>query len=145
MNRRQEVIEQIKKRIASISPESGYDWKPKAFEWMVSPLDYADLPAVIIRDRKDEIDHDSSAGSSRHRLHVEIELYTIDDDAEPERVRAMADDLLRAIAVAPFDESGVGDYFELGGVEIEIEKEEKKVAMASIDTTVTYHAELWRL
>jgi hypothetical protein len=145
MTRRQEVIDAIKTRIARMGPEAGNSYKPKAYEWMVGPLEYADLPAVIARDTTDDVT-DNGDGSMAHRLKVEIELYTAEADAEPERLRTMAQELLDALRVEDFgDETPVGDFFSLSGVEIEIEQLDKKVAVVRIDTTVTYQTSDWRI
>ncbi|ADV47031.1 hypothetical protein [Nitratifractor salsuginis] len=143
MTRRQEVIDAIKTRISAISPEAGNSYTPKAYEWMVGPLEYADLPAVIVRDTSDDVS-DNGDGSMGHSLKVEIELYVADADAE--RMRGMAQELLRALRVEDFgDPVPVGDFFQLTGVEMELEQLEKKVGVVRIDTTVKYQTLDWSL
>lgn len=143
MTRRQDVIEAIKARVSTISTDAGNTYTPKAYEWMVSPLEYADLPAVIVRDTSDSVS-DNGDGSIGHALKVEIELYIADADAG--RMREMAQELLSALKVEDFDDPiPVGDYFQLDGVDMEIEQLEKKVGVVRIDTTAKYQTSDWSL
>jgi len=138
---RQKVVDQLKERIKLLNEENGYSYKPKAYEWLVTPLEKRDLPAIVIRDTEAFLE-EYGDGAKRHTLSVEIELYTASDDAEPQRLREMSSELLRVLNVHNSDEpKPIGDYFSIGKIEMEIAQEDFKIGLVKIEAAVIYHTE----
>ncbi|MBT9169272.1 MAG: hypothetical protein DDT19_02628 [Syntrophomonadaceae bacterium] len=92
---RQQIMDRVRARLQGITIANGFSFNLGAnvFEWQVTPLQEARLPAIIYRDAENSIE---LIEAHRNRLGVEIEIMTRGDTAITD-MRRMIADVYRAI------------------------------------------------
>ncbi|NPA64051.1 MAG: hypothetical protein GXO16_03655 [Epsilonproteobacteria bacterium] len=143
--RRQAIVDSIKNRLKTITKENGYDWEPKVFEWLVTPLGPNDLPAIVVKDTEDEIDSKRDGFFSVHRLSVEILIFAKGGDDLAQRMRKMAQDVLGVIGANPVEGEDVGDFLEFVSNDLVIEQQHDREGGMRIEIAVLYNTEKWSL
>ncbi len=143
--RRDTIVGNLKNRLKRITAANGYTWEPKVFEWLVTPLGDSDFPAIVIKDANDDVDSQSSSGSSEHNLKVEIMLFVKEGAATPSSLRSKMQDILAVIGEDPQDGEDMGEYISFDGSELLIEQQHEVEGGVKIDITVSYMTEKWSI
>ena len=143
--RRQAIVDSIKNRLKTITKENGYDWAPKVFEWLVTPLGPNDLPAIVVKDTEDEIDSKRDGFFSAHHLSVEILIFAKGGDDLAQRMRKMAQDVLGVIGANPVEGEDMGDFLEFVSNDLVIEQQHDREGGMRIEIAVLYNTEKWSL
>jgi len=141
--RRETIVNNLLTRLSSINEANGYDWEPKVFEWLASPLGQEELPAIIVKDTEDNSDSEKVSWSSEHHLKVEILLFVKEGEQTPKALRKKMQDILQVIGKEPEVGEDLGDYISFDGNEMLIEQQHEIEGGAKIEITITYNTEKW--
>ncbi len=143
--RRETIVNNLLARLSSINHVNGYEWEPKVFEWLASPLGQEELPAIIVKDTEDNIDSQKVSWSSEHHLKVEILLFVKEGEQTPKALRKKMQDILQVLGKVPEDGVDLGDYISFDGNEMLIEQQHEIEGGAKIEITITYNTEKWSI
>ena len=136
----QTIITTILGYFGNITVANGYEnnLNTNVFEWRDSPLERSEFPAIVVNDVSNETTEDAPVRT----LNLEI-IVVNQGNTSPAQIRSMAQDVITAFsqieAVAGVTAAG----FER--VEIDVEKEEKRTAAATLYAFVDYAAPDWEI
>jgi len=107
------------------------------FEWRDSPLEPSELPAVIVRDTRNEV---SPEDAQEHVLAMEIVLAAT-GDSSPADLRSWKQEVITAFKGIEAEEYVSGAAFRYS--ETSVEKLQKLFASALLAFEVYYYADEW--
>ena len=142
MNRRQEIVDILKKRLQNISTENGYGNDiVKVDEWAQSRLQDKDMPALVVRDTGSSVDNSTSASSS-YRLQIEIDVLVSDSQTTMATLRTVMSDVLKAVG---YESDDFYEYRTFDSDEVLVEHQDKIYGGTRMKFTVVYDAAQWEL
>jgi hypothetical protein len=141
MSIRQDIVDQIDTNLKAISTANGYsfDINGNVFEWLATPMDENNLPAIIFRDTVDSIDPEDE---QEHNLEFEVVLVD-KGNASTASVRNKMQDILTAFHLIR-NEDDVAGVTHLDN-EMEVDHIKKRFAAAFMRFSVNYYADLWEI
>ncbi len=142
-NTRQSIVDALDTRLQTITTTNGYSANLGVHEWLVTPLEESDLPAVIIRDTSDDIDTDEIGTRRDHVLTIELDV-AASATASTDSVRELCRDILTAIGT---DKTFGGLVYntEPTSVEMEVSEEDQRLSGGQIVIEVKYKTTLWTI
>lgn len=141
MTTEQLICTDLDTALKAISIANGYSFNitGKVYEWRDSDLAESDVPGIIWRDYKNEIDPE---GEESHVLRFEIVVVAA-GNTSPATVRQMVQDAITAFFTlenkAVFPGKKVSGCY-LNHVDKAVERNKKRLAAAKIDCYTTYTA-----
>jgi len=138
MTKREEIISSIKNKLI----ES--ELFKTNFEWLVTPFGRNELPAVDIKDTKDEVIEEAS-GSSKHSLSVELTILIAENENTINVLRDKIQEVLTLMKELDESDVTIWDYIEFIENEIDIEHEETIVGLAKIELKIVYYTSKWEI
>ena len=146
MSIRSSIVQNIKDRLKTLSEDSSFWSKVTFLEWEKN-LDDSSLPALVIFDKKDNTTQNNQ--STKHKLDIDILLYTNADEAKPEFIREKTNEIVKVFDDGfDFNKENIEyieDYIELQGVDIDIENTEQRQATSMVEIVVGYQSGLWEI
>lgn len=141
MSVRQQIIDAVRARLATIRIANGYatDIGANVLEWQTTPIPVESLPAVCMRDTETEIE----AWTMRERDNrVALVIEAVGQDISPALARSYLEDIYRAIGA---DETwgGLALLTEPAGDSIELMINDEGVGRATVRITIEYQAGKW--
>lgn len=109
MGQRQDIMDAVAIQLATISAANGYQteiganvntWRPKLLDGAYIPFETAELPAIMLADRRCESKY-LDFETHEHRLAVEIEARVQGGATSDDSLRLILDDIRRAISIDP--------------------------------------------
>lgn len=139
MSTRQDIVDQIDTNLKAISIANGYsfDINGNVFEWLVTPINESNLPAIIFRDTIDTIDPDDEG---EHHLQVEVVLVDR-GNASVSSVRNKMQDILTAFRLIGDEDFVIGA--NLIEAELEVDHIKKRYGAAYMLFNIDYETDLW--
>ena len=111
------------------------------YEWRVTPAEFSELPIIVVRDKEDNIDEETS-GSAKHSLKIEIEYTTAKKDLTAKDIREVIASLLNSLKTKE-EETPIADYTSIKNIEIDFEHHEVIVGRGMIEIEAIYYTEKW--
>lgn len=137
--KRQQIVTALAARLALIQVANGYqtDAGLNVNEWLVTPLELQDPPALNFRDEEDVIE--LTTGKDLHTLTIAIECYAT-GSSSPATLRLMLADIVRAIAV---DNTfgGLVEDTTISSESISVRQEEKRLAAVNLKILIQYETD----
>jgi hypothetical protein len=139
-NTRQSIVDALDTRLQTITTANGYSQNLGVHEWLVTPLEESDLPAVIFRDTTDDIDTDEMLRRD-HTLTVEMDV-AASATASPDTVRELMRDILTAIGT---DKTlgGVCYDIEPQTASLEVSEADQRLAGGNVVIEIRYRTTNW--
>lgn len=141
--KRQQIVTQLDARLKTILVVNGYksDIGAHVFPWQATPLEIADLPAILYRDSQNDPQDGGPIGQFRWGLIIEIDI-VISGSTSLSDIRNMLQDLHRCISI---DRrwSGLAESTEQPSDSIQIEQKDNIVCGASLKLSIIYDSPLW--
>jgi len=99
-SRRQLLVDAVRTRFATILVSGGYETNigAKLFEWRVTELETADLPALNFRDTRN-VTEQKLSHIHQHALEFEADVLTAGVSETPKQIRKMIADVVKCIGV----------------------------------------------
>lgn len=142
-NTRQSIVDALDARLKTITTANGYSANLSVFEWLVTPLEEADLPAVIFRDLEDDIDTDEIGTRRDHVLNFELDV-SASATASATTVRELMRDILTAIGTDK-EFGGLAYDTEPTGAGLEVSEADQRVSGGQITLEIKYKTTLWSI
>jgi hypothetical protein len=144
---RQRLVAAVKVRLQGIRTANGFQTEAGAnvFVWRVLPLETAELPALIVRDREQRTEQAGRVAHD-HSLTVEIEGHISALAPSAEDARALLGDLLVAIGSDPtWHEGGVRLALDTEPLtdELTASHEDRALAGVKLRVTIRYRTPPW--
>jgi len=133
-------MDKVMARLQSITIANGYNYDLGAhvYEWRVTPLEEANLPAIVYRDVDDSVE---LIEAHRHKLGLEIEVIAKGDTSIVD-MRKMIADVYKAIGTdIHWDGLALNTYPQ--GDKIVKEQETQTIVGASINIVIEYRTREW--
>jgi len=143
MTKRGEIVAEIKNLLKNISQSNGYntDIGQNIQEWRVSAVETILLPVVIIEDKEEIFSEENSIIGKKDRI-LNISIKILADVDNIEDLRAMVEDVFVCLG-ANENLSGKVQDMDVNSVEIDVEQNKERLAMASISLSVKFMSERW--
>lgn len=140
-NARQNILDAVVARLKTITTANGYNLAigSKVYDWRLSPLQPADLPAIEVRDTEGQIELYDLAGGLIHRLNVIIVVLASGITAAA-TVRKGLQDISRAMYVDRTFGGKVKTFVPLSAA-IEMQQEENLLAAGQYTCSMTYYTD----
>ena len=141
---RQSLVDALSARLKTITTVNGYSADLGVYEWLVTPLEEEDLPAVIFRDTSDILDTDEIGSRRKHELTFELDVAT-SETASADATRELLRDILTAIGT---DKTfgGLAYDTEPLTVSLEVSETDQRIAGGQIIIEVKYYTStLWTI
>ena len=146
MSIRSNIVQNIKDRLKTLSQNDSFWQRVTFLEWE-RDLDDSSLPALVIFDKKDNPTQKNQ--TTKHNLDIDILLYTSGDEAKPEFIRERTKEIVKVFDDEfDFEKENTQyteEYFELKGVDIDVENGEQKQATSMVEIVVGYSSGLWEI
>ena len=141
---RQQIVDALDARLQTITIANGYSADLGVYEWLVTPLEEEDLPAVIFRDTVDDIDTDEIGQRRKHDLAVTLDI-AASSTASADAVRELMRDVLTAIGT---DKTfgGLAYNTEPLSASLEVSEADQRLSGGQIELEIKYYtATLWTI
>lgn len=142
-NTRQSIVDALDTRLKTITTTNGYSANLNVYEWLVTPLEETDLPAVIFRDLEDDIDTDEIGTRRDHTLTIEMDV-AASSSSSPDTVRELCRDILTAIGT---DKTFGGLVYDVDPttVSLDVNEADQRLSGGQIVIEVRYKTTLWEI
>jgi hypothetical protein len=114
----------------------------KVFIWRTKSINSKDVPAVDIRDTKDNVEDKNL--SARHYLGIELTILTEEGERTRERLLEYVNSILKKIEELD-NKNILGEYAELIRVDLEIAQEKGIFGVATIEIKALYNSSRWEI
>ncbi len=144
MTKRGEIVTEIKNLLSDIQTANGYnsDIGQNIQEWRVSAVEAIQLPVVIIEDTEEAFtDDDAIIGQKLRILTVAVRVIA-DIQTHVEELREMVEDVFVALSNDETLGGKVRDV-QVENVNIEVDQNKERVAMATINLSIKYDSLRW--
>jgi len=138
-NARQNILDAVITRLKTITVANGYNLAigTKVYDWKLSPVKPADLPAIEVRDTDAPIEVGDLAGGLIHRLTMNIVVLASGTSAAA-TVRKGLQDISRAMYTDRTFGGLVKTFTPLSST-IEMQQEENLLSAGQYSCTMTYY------
>lgn len=140
-NARQTVIDAIVARLKTITTAGGYNLAigTKVYDWRMSPLKPADLPAIEVRDGKATVEILNCDGDRSHRMMVNI-VVMASGTSSAATVRKGIQDISRAM-YADRLLGGLLKEAELTETDLDMQQDENLLAAGQCSYSLLYYTD----
>lgn len=142
-NTRQQIVDALDTRLQTITTGNGYSANLGVYEWLVTPLEESDLPAVIFRDTIDDIDDEKEFSRLDHPLTIELDV-AASSSASPASVRELIRDILTAIGTDKYF-GGLAYNTDVLSASLEVSEADQRLSGGQIIIEIKYKTALWTI
>jgi hypothetical protein len=142
-NTRQQIVDALDTRLQTITTLNGYSANLGVYEWLVTPLEEADLPAVVFRDTVDDIDDEKEFSRLDHTLTVELDV-AASSTASADSVRELIKDILTAIGTDK-EFGGLAYNTDVLTASLEVSEADQRLTGGQIIIEIKYRTALWEI
>ena len=136
MTRREEIVVSLKEYLKTLESDSFF--KDVVFyEWQVD-LDDTMLPALVIFDKKDNIEQELSS-SLLHTLNITIELHSTGNSAKPTNIRENIQKILNVLR--EFNSISLVEIVRVKEIDIEVQNQNSSYGVGILDFEVGYYSD----
>ena len=140
-NKRQQIVDAVVTRLKTITVANGYNLAigTKVYDWKLSPLKPADLPAIEVRDGEAPMEISNLAGGLIHRMTVTIVVLTTGATAAT-TARKGLEDIAKAMNTDRTF-SGLVKIFVPLSAALDLQQEENLLAAGQYTCSMTYYTD----
>jgi len=127
--------------LQTITIGNGYSANLGVHEWLVTPLEESDLPAVIFRDTIDVIDDEREFQRLDHNLTVELDV-SASLTTSADSVRELIRDILTAIGTDK-EFGGLAYNTDVITASLDVSETDQRLSGGQIIIEIKYKTALW--
>jgi hypothetical protein len=144
MTVRQQIVDAVVARLATILRDGGYnsDLGMNVFEWRDKPLKQADLPAVIVRDARNEPSSEAVLGTFGWALTIELDVLVAAGTVTAAQMRDILADIYAAIGT-DYTWGSLVSITSQPTDEMRLTVEDHILSGAAVSFTVNYSVPRW--
>ncbi len=142
-NTRQQIVDALDTRLQTITTGNGYSANLGVYEWLVTPLEESDLPAVIFRDTVDDIDDEREFSRLDHTLTVDLDV-AVSSTTSADAVRELIRDILTAIGTDK-EFGGLAYNTDVVTASLDVSEADQRLSGGQIIIEIKYKTALWTI
>lgn len=137
---RQKIVTEIVQQMVLINSQNGFysEAGTHVFEWLETPLDKDEYPAIIVRDTMDSVD--DSHMSLEHKLKIEIDIASKEGNNTTWDMREVSSDVLRAFGMV---EESLNFKCSYLGSDFLVEHKDSVYGGVRLEFEVSYQTQRW--